>query len=321
MRVALRAEFDWFTDAGMDGVELALALETAGFQVVPMPVTISPGLPRPFLDLMVRSPFEYPFDVEVCFGSLDFVELLKPIGAYRRIAFTGWDRFPMSDIDTSHWDAVAVMCPAHAREYPAADAVISTGINPDMWVPVDRPSGRMTFGTIGEATPQRNFTGVLKGWELARKQDPDVMADAELVVVTVDDVEGGDRQVKFPLTPEGRRDLYASLDVVVSANRGLSRFRMGMEFMASGGTLMSPKWLATESFVHEDWAVVLPGQQVRNRWGDCWFDVDPGHLAARIVETVQQGGYRNRGMQGSKMVRSGQPWSATAQKLGRLLRG
>ena len=56
MRVVLTADFDTFSEAGLAAVDLAVNLEKAGVDLLPMPRSILPGLPRAFTRLLEKDP-------------------------------------------------------------------------------------------------------------------------------------------------------------------------------------------------------------------------------------------------------------------------
>ena len=56
MRMLLRAGFDTLTGYGNDAVDMAMALDRAGVDVVLNPLSMRSGLPRKFTDLLHKEP-------------------------------------------------------------------------------------------------------------------------------------------------------------------------------------------------------------------------------------------------------------------------
>src|SRR5690606_13461573 len=94
VRVLLRGDFSRFTGYGNDAIDLAMALETLGVDVVPFPRNIAPGLPPRFTRLLEKNPLQKP-DVAVAF--LDPVAVdkkMEGVLAEKFVLYTMWEKTP-----------------------------------------------------------------------------------------------------------------------------------------------------------------------------------------------------------------------------------
>lgn len=298
MRMILKAGFDTFTGYGNDGVDMAVALQKAGVDVVVHPTSIRSGLPLPFVKLLQKDP-RGRADVALHFAPPSQIrpgELagLAPVSVgwsmWERSKLTredmrpGWSRPGSRKLwwgkgrnarDGVHkdWlDLMVVTCPDNVDAFKALDptvpyAVCPNGIDPDLFPVMDRAQDRaMVFASVGMLNGRKDPFATLAAWELAQELDPGF--DALLVLKTSavglhPKIAERYRNVMV-INEEWERsklvDFYGNVDVLVSTSRGEGNNKPAMEFMSTGGAVMATNWSGHRNWLHPDWSYPLEGR-------------------------------------------------------------
>lgn len=299
MRMILKAGFDTFSGYGNDGVDMAVALDRAGVDVVLEPTGIRSGLPPEFLKLLLKDP-RGPADVALMFGP---PQTIMPAGlAGRAPVLVGWsmwekDRLVREDFKNAGWsrvsdrtvwwgkgrnpkdgklrdwlDLMVVTCPDNVDAFRHLDdkvpyAVVPNGVDPKLFPVMERARDRpMRFASVGMLGPRKNPFATLAGWELAQQMDP--AFDAQLILKTSavglhPKLMERYRNVVV-ITEEWERaklvEFYGEVDVLVSTSRGEGNNKPAMEFMATGGPVMATDWGGHRNWLHPDWGYPLAGE-------------------------------------------------------------
>lgn len=299
MRMLLQAGYDTFTGYGNDGVDMAIAFEKLGVDVVPWPTSLLPPLPKQFTDLLHKEPMAHPIDIALRFGPPADVKPheFASLGDVA-VGWTMWERTPLlrSDMIGNGWkdeetreywwgrhpgsldgrnkdwlDLMVLTAPVGVRALEALDplvptAVVPNGIDvarfPEMERRTDRP---MRFASIGMLAGRKNVFATLRAWELAQKMDPTF--DAELILKTsttglhpkLSERYKNVTIIASTWTQQQVLDFYGDVDVLVSTSRGEGNNKPAMEFMATGGPVMATNWSGHENWLHPDTGYPLPG--------------------------------------------------------------
>lgn len=299
MRMLLQSGFDTFTGYGNDAVDMAVAFEKLGVDVVPWPTGLYPPLPRQFTDLLNKEPMGSPIDIALCFAPpydirpAEFASL-----ATVAVGWTMWERTPIlrkdmlghgwKDEETREtwwgrhpgsldgrqkdWmDLMVLTAPVGERALHKLDplvetAIVPNGIDPARFPEMERRSDRpFRFASIGMLTGRKNVFATLRAWELAQQIDPTF--DAELILKTstaglhpkLQDRYKNVTIIAETWTQQQVLDFYGDVDVLVSTSRGEGNNKPAMEFMATGGPVMATNWSGHENWLHTDTGYPLPG--------------------------------------------------------------
>ena len=353
MRVLLRAGFDTFSGYGNDGVDMALFLEEAGVDVLPICTSAMPGLPGEFTRLLTKPMragshivgFGPPYEVR----PWEFAEM-APIA----VGYTMWERTPFlptdfgprwADEDTRirdrcAWrglDALLVTNPMNVDAFRTVDAQIPIyvqpcGVDTDLWPAVRRdPTRRMTFLAVGMPAPRKNIFALLDVWRTLKRDMPEF--DARLVVHSfgpglhpgIADTYGPDVTISTrPIHREDMIGLYHGSDVLVSVSRGEGNNKPAMEMLASGGAVIATAWSGHMNWLHPAYSIGLPGtlepSLTSNEALD--FAVDRGALREALLSTWRDRVATSRmGEVGARVIRQMLDWSVVTSRLIRTLEG
>lgn len=345
MRVVLKAGFDRFSGYGNDAVDMAIALTKAEVDVLPMPTSILPGLPRAFLRLLEKDP-RGRVDVEVQYAP---PWQIKPWqwdrGDRKRVGWSMWERLPLTRADLAGngfppehiWqglDLMLVTCPMNIEAFRNVDEatplkVMPTGINGDDWPVVRRePQGPMAFLMTGMLVGRKAPFTLLDAWREVKQERPDF--DATLTLHTlapglhpkIAEAYPGVTISERPLDRQGLIRLYHDHDVLVSVSRGEGMNKPAMEFMATGGVVMASDWSGHQSWLHRDVAYPLPGTLVpaKERPEAVEFAVDKDALKAALVEAWENPAtIARKGEKAAVWIRETHGWDMIADRLIRVL--
>lgn len=228
-------------------------------------------------------------------------------------------------------DELIVTCPMNVEAFGLVNrtvpmSVIPNGIDPDKW-PVEKrdPARPMTFLMVGMLAGRKNPFALLDAWRDLKAMKPEF--DARLHLHTLapglhpaiaDGAYGpGITITNRPLSHQELTGLYLSADVLVSTSRGEGNNKPAMEFMATGGTVIAPRWGG-----HENWMNPLITF-------DCPFEVreDPvtgtsdvevdhyGLMDALLLAWNDRAGTSRRGLSAATFVRDVASWPNVVARL------
>ena len=234
-------------------------------------------------------------------------------------------------------DSLLVTCAMNVEAFEAVDqvtpmSVLPNGIDPEKWKVQRRdPSRPMTFLMVGMLNGRKNPFALLDAWRDVKRMMPEF--DARLHLHTLapglhpaiaDGAYGPDITITArPLDTAGMLALYHSADVLVSTSRGEGNNKPAMEFMATGGTVLAPKWGGHENWMHRDCTFEIPFRLERDDVrGTVDATVDHDGLVDGLIECWQERELVSRkGMNSEVFIRSSLSWPVVVDRLIRHLEG
>lgn len=232
-------------------------------------------------------------------------------------------------------DELIVTCPMNVEAFAEVNhdvpvSVIPNGIDPDKW-PVEKrsPSRPMTFLMVGMLAGRKNPFALLDAWRDLKAMKPEF--DARLHLHTLapglhpaiaDGAYGPDITItNRPLSHQELTGLYLASDVMVSTSRGEGNNKPAMEFMATGGTVLAPKWGGHENWMHRDLTYEIPFRLVRDEeTGTLDAEVDHAGLIDGLLACWNDRSATSmRGLQSASFIRSSLGWPVVIDRLIRRL--
>lgn len=348
MRLMLRAGFDRFTGYGNDAVDLAMALEDRGVDVIPWPTSVLPGLPKKFLRLLEKDPYGQP-DIAMTFAPpFDIKAREFAMFAEKAVGYSMWERCPITpaDLRGKGWpgqqrrrfwskpmldergrsfglDHMIVTCQMNVEAFAAVDdqipiSVVPCGIDPKAWPLLDRPSDRpMRFGMIGMLNGRKDPFALITAWQEIKRDVPDF--DAELWLHTL--APGLHPQIEEwcpdttvtmrAMSPADLLQWYGNVDVLISTSRGEGNNKPAMEHMATGGTVIASDWGGHQNWLLPGVTWSVPGTlvQAHGNKDALEFAIDKEALKDAILDAWRdRGGTRNRGEKAHRWITESLSW-------------
>lgn len=350
MRLVFQAGFDRYSGYGNDAIDMVVALDRIGVDVLPLPLSLLPGIPREFSRLLEKSPMG-PKDVLVRMAPpFDLKPWEMKKNGVPAVGYTMWERLPMvvddfvnadwakyenrervpQDVSFAGLAGLIVTCPMNVEALaPFADgvqtAVVPCGIEADRW-PVLRRSttDRMKFLYAGMLNGRKDPWVLLDAWDELKKERPDFDAQLHLhtlapglhpkIMERYPDVILTER----PLPPEKVVDLYHGAHAYVCTSRGEGNNKPAMEFMAFGGTVLATDWSGHQNWLHPDATYPLPGKlepAASAPEGVLEFRVDKEALKRQLLYCwSHREEVAKKGEIAASFIRSSHSWEHVAQR-------
>jgi glycosyltransferase involved in cell wall biosynthesis len=345
MRVMFRADFSRFTGYGNDAIDLSMSLDSLGYDVVPFPRQITPGLPPRFTRLLEKNPLQKPDAACVFMDPVSVDEKMEGRLADRTLLYTMWEKTPFHEgefrkdstrRDLQWVDRLVVTCPMNvaafeqvARGVPMA--VVPAGVWLDQWPDVvrqpkkDRP---FRFLMVGVMSVRKNPFAVLEVWREIKREMPEF--DAELLIHStspnlhpgVADAYGPDVTIQYHrLTHEQMVKMYHEADVMVAPSRGEGNNKPAMEFMCTGGPVIASDWSGHQNWLHESCGWPVPGRLVPSDGTkrSSWFEVDRDALKAAMIDAWRHPEIVRRKGMASRQFIGAFDWETIAKRFAREL--
>lgn len=208
----MQAAFDSVTQWGQDACDVAVGLDRLGYDVVPWPTAVVPGLDVPFLSLLAADPWKPP-DVVLVFGPALGSPVEQPCPT------VAWTDDVCGDLGWA--TSLIVTNPSVRQGVDGAASVAVRGVVERKWPETAREDGPLRFiaapaddGEEGRLRRIWERLELLDGW------------DAHMVVM------------RGWLSREERLERYKAADVFVSLSES-GDDKEPVEFMATGGAVIA----------------------------------------------------------------------------------
>ena len=338
MRILLNGAYSTHSGYGSDMVGMAKALVNLGHDVVPLPVTVVPGMPKEVAQLFAKE-LKAPFDLGV--AHLPPSELAATeYSAKSCRAVLGWTMWEKTRMDVASlqyaetWPDFDLLLCYDRVTADAIDALgmeletrlLQGGVEADAWPYVRRDwhATPFKFGQLGQLHARKDpFTAIEAFTQL---QEDGELEGAEMHCKT--NVPGLHPQMmaRWPnvfidlsiMTRPQVRDWYADKHVLVSPSHGEGKNLPCLEFMLTGGVTMATGWGGHQTWQHESYCYVLDYDLVPVNG-----ELDVRHAQVRIEHLKSQmvDAYRNRsrceamGKLASSVIRQQSDWKAVANRM------
>lgn len=232
-------------------------------------------------------------------------------------------------------DRLLVTCDMNVDAFREVDdvtpmTVLPCGIDPDKWPVERRPADRqMTFLMIGMLGGRKNPFAMLEAWRELKQEHPEFDARLHLHTLAVGlhpkvcEAYGPDITLsERPLSHQELVGMYLSADALVSTSRGEGNNKPAMEFMATGGTVIAPRWGGHENWMHRDATVEIPYRLVERDGGYSDAEVDRQGLKDALYACWQdRAATKRRGEVAAGFIRSVLGWPVVIDRLVKTIEG
>lgn len=352
VRIVLRAGFDSFSLYGSDAIDLALALSRAGADVVPLPTSILPGLPRQFTMLLEKNPAG-PKDLLLQFGPpQQMTDLPSEFENLPRVAYSRWARPVLEAVDFPGWR------PTDAAPRPLSgwDAVIGTSRNDvnvlEPFVDPETPVWLAPLGVWGDQLPVARRQGAEGGlrvlavgretpWDLIEvwyrllAENPSLPAVLTLSTPWDEDAIERLAQIRnraigaaptdsiriahHGLPREALMRLYTEQDLLIMPSAEEWTDRPAMEFMATGGTVMSTRCSGHENWLFPGCVIEIAAEETEVDGVKTWTADKAAMAQALKAAMADPFNVRRTGENAARVVRSALSWESVGEATLRML--
>lgn len=280
MKIGLRGPYNVFSGYGNDLIGLAKALDSAGIDVVPIPTSVTPGMPRQITDLFTKSPRgKYdvmlqhvpPFDMKVP----DTIRL-------KADKVVGWTMWEQSEFHKGHqrghrqgqrpWRNIDLMLAYDPVSMQALDfydkrvpkKLLQGGVDTSLWPYVERNwSGTFRFAMLGELHMRKDPFVAIEAFRELR--DEGELKDAELHLKTsvpglhpaIMDLIPGLFVYCDMWSVQKVREFIESTHVLLAPSKGEGKNLPALETQLSGGVAVCTAWGGPQMWQHPDYSPPL----------------------------------------------------------------
>ena len=340
MKLLLVSYFDTCSGYGNSAVQMAVHLERLGVDVYPACLTVDLELPREFTDLLTK---REPHDVDACVAFVLPSQNKLEDNVVRRIPFrvlyTMWEQTRLSsDLwEFSKWyndySEVWVPCPMNKEPFGEVTdkhiEVMPLGVDAEFYEYENRNwNGTLKYCMNGAMGYRKGSFLVIEAFRRMREAHPDW--DVELHLKTsagfpskYEEYCPGLKLHKELWSLEELREFYYCMNVMVAPSRGEGFHQPPLEFLASGGAVITTAWGGMEEWADKKFMYIVD-HELEETVG-IWGGALPNSLWASpnmdTIQTCMEEIYTHRGLaaemskDGSSYVQENYDWSVVCKKM------
>ena len=311
-KIFLHANFDTITGYGIQATNLAIELQKKGINIYPIVKSIGLDMPIEFLNLLTK---KYPIGQRIDYyinmdtpNNLKVPENLEFIE--KKIAFTMWEQTRLTkDFKKKHFkDYSNIFVPCSMNVEPFSKVfdeskikIIPLGVDIEFYTPIKRDffSDRLKVCMNGALTYRKGIDILI-----------DVMLDEQIKKLPIEFHLKNSQKTVHPqisdINPnihvyEGVWDkdkiknFYNDCHVMVCPNRGEGFNQIAVEFLATGGVVLTHNWGGHQTWANSEYCKTIPYKLVNvKEWKDVdidskWAEVSKEDIIKALLEL-----YNNR---------------------------
>lgn len=312
MKIFLHSDFNIISGYGNSAVHLAIELQKKGIDVYPICKSIGLDMPQEFLNLLTkRYPIGQYIDFYINFGTFETMKIPKNLGFIdNKIFYTMWEqtRLPnwfKKDL-LEGYNNIFVPCSMNKEPFSKVFdenkiKVVPLGIDILFYLPIKRDFFAQTLKVC--ANGALTFR---KGIDILT----DVMLDERIKSLPIEFHLKNSQMTVHPKisevnplvkvyqgiwTREQIRDFYHSSHIMICSNRGEGFNQVALEFLATGGVVITHNWGGHQAWVNKEYCKVISHKLVKvTHWKDIpedsvWAEVSFEDIINVLIEL-----YNNR---------------------------
>jgi len=298
MDIGLMSYFDTCSGYGNSAVEIARGIARQGIGLTPYAYKIDVELPRDFTDLFTKREPE-KLDAIIVFALPNQLRLTEsmqekiPI----KIAYTMWEQTRLTKdliVDGKPYDPFTEMwVPCRMNIEPFQEfapckhfEVMPLGVNTEIFKYQSRAkSETFKFCMNGALGYRKGSFDVINAFRAIRLRHPDwdielhLKTSAKGMLKQMEDWAPGLKIYNQMFWQEELLDFYYSMDCMVAPSRGEGFHQPPLEFLSTGGIVITTTWGGMETWFDDRWAYPVncnlvevgmkwPGTQPGSKWAD-----------------------------------------------------
>lgn len=311
MKLFLHSNFDTVTGYGIQAIYLAIELQKKDVDVYPIVKSIGLDMPEEFLNLLMKKyPVGQYIDYYINMDAPSNLKIPKNLEFIKKkIAFTMWEQTRLSsDFKKKHfknYDNIFVPCSMNVEPFSEVFKkeikIIPLGINIEFYTPTERDffTNTLKICMNGDLTFRKGIDILM-----------DVMLDERIKKMPIEFHLKNSQRTIHPqisgINPnihvyegiwdrEKIKNFYDECHIMVCPNRGEGFNQPAVEFLATGGVVLTHNWGGHQTWVNGEYCKTIPYKLVKvTNWaniqeGSKWAEVTKDDIISALLDL-----YNNR---------------------------
>jgi len=312
MKLFLQANFNTITGYGNSATFLAIELQKRNIDIYPICKSIGLDMPQEFLNLLAKKyPIGQYIDFYVNMDTPNNLEIPENLGFVKnKIAYTMWEQTRLTREYKNgcfdNYDNIFVPCSMNIEPFSKVFKenkikIVPLGINTNFYIPIKR--------NFFEDTLKVCMNGALtfrKGIDILT----DVMLDEQIKSLPIEfHLKNSQMTVHSKIseinplvnvyqgvwTKEQIRDFYHNCHIMICPNRGEGFNQPALEFLATGGVVLTHNWGGHQNWVSSEYCKIVPHKLVNvTHWENVLRDSKWAEVSKEDIINALIGLYENR---------------------------
>ncbi len=312
MKIFLHSDFNIITGYGNSAVHLAIELQKRGIDVYPICRSIGLDMPQEFLNLLTKKyPIGQYIDFYINFGTFETMEIPKNMGFIdNKILYTMWEQTKLPKWFKKElleeYNNIFVPCSMNIEPFSEffnenKIKVIPLGIDTVFYIPIKRNffEEKLKICANGALTFRKGIdilTDVILDERIKNLSIEFHLKNSEMTIhPKISEINPLVNIYQGVWTREQIRDFYHNCHIMICPNRGEAFNQVALEFLATGGVVITHNWGGHQVWVNKEYCKVIPYKMVNvTHWEDAsensrWAEVSSEDIINTLIEL-----YKNR---------------------------
>jgi len=309
-RIFLHSNFDTITGYGNSAVNLAIELQKRDIAVYPLCKSIGFDMPEEFLNLLMRKyPIGQYIDYYINMDTPDRLDIPKNLEFIeKKIAYTMWEQTRLTKQFKKkyfkNYSNIFVSCSMNVEPFGEVFdenkiKIVPLGIDTRFYAPVKRDF----FDTKLKVCMNGALT-YRKGIDILT----DVMLDDRIKKLPIEFHLKNSQRTVHPKISEANpnifiyegvwekeqvKNLYDNCHVMICPNRGEGFNQTAVEFLATGGVVLTHNWGGHQAWANSEYCKTIPYKLVPvEKWADVqkdskWAEVNKEDIIKALLDLYQ----------------------------------
>jgi len=307
MKIFLHANFNTISGYGNTATNLAIELQNKNVDVYPIVKSIGFDMPEKFLNLLMKKyPIGKYIDFYINFDTPNNLKIPKNLKFIKnKIAFTMWEQTKLTKNfkKNDFVDYTSIFVPCEMNLEPFGEVfdknkikIIPLGVDTDFYAPFERDFFDETLKVcINGALTYRKGIDILT----------DVMLDEKIKKLPIEFYLKNSQRTVHPKISEVNpnihvyegvwdrekiKEFYNKCHVMICASRGEGFNQVAVEFLATGGVVITHNWGGHSTWVNSEYCKVIPYKLVKvTHWDDVqedskWAEVNKNDIISALID-------------------------------------
>jgi len=298
MKIFLHANFDTITGYGNTAVNLAIELQKKNISVYPIVKSIGFNMPEEFLNLLMKKyPIGQYIDFYVNMDTPDNLGIPKNLEFIeKKVAYTMWEQTRLTKrFKKKHFkNYSSIFVPCSMNKEPFGKVfdknkikIVPLGVDVEFYSPIKRDffEDKLKVCMNGALTYRKGIdilTEVMLDEQIKELPIEFHLKNSQMTVhPKISDLNPNVFVYEGIWDKEQIKNLYNNCHVMICPNRGEGFNQTAVEFLATGGVVITHNWGGHQTWANSEYCKIIPYKLVSVKE---WKDVDKDSRWAEVTK-------------------------------------